>query len=177
MINSQLKQLGNRLLVALVMSIVLTSPAAGQPAEETYLCTVEQKAGIGGVHLEGSADPTAFVAEGVGNRFKIVMTRASESGTSLLYVKEIGYSGTDRDRTEWHTVNSVLHSVSIGDGTDFRSSEDLGILRLTVTDPEMGRLWFYHAGFEYPGGEDVNLSVRYGQCRRVVKPISESERP
>jgi hypothetical protein len=76
---------------------------------------------------------------------------------------ETPYSGADRDPCEWHTANSVLHSAYVSeDGQDFVATEDRAFLRITVLRD--GALRFYHSGFDYPGGEDTNLSVRWGTC-------------
>jgi hypothetical protein len=138
----------------------ITSPALSADVRD-YVCTVEQKAGIGAVHLEGAGAPEAFIATETPTRFAMRITGEGQHFTAI----ETPYSGADRDRYEWHTSNTVLHSAyESDDGQDFVAVEDRAFLRVTaMTD---GSLRFYHAGFEYPGGEDTNLSVRWGLCAR-----------
>lgn len=134
------------------------------PFAGMYLCTVSQKAGIGRTHLENDPGPEAFVSP-AGNRFRIQVVRERDGHT----IREIRYSGPDRDPAEWHTPNSVLHSDYFGvDGEDdtIAALQDQGFLRFGYLNRQDGSLWFYHAGFEYPGGEDTVLSVRYGVCER-----------
>lgn len=156
-----------RFTLIVAASALLCANAYAQrppPFAGTYLCTVAQKAGIGRIHTESSGEPEAFIAE-AGNRFRIQV--AAERGGHT--VREIPYDGPDRDQAEWHTANSVLHSDYYGeDGEDSTISalQDQGFLRFGFIDRRTGSLWFYHAGFEYPGGEDTNLSVRYGTCER-----------
>ena len=131
-----------------------------------YVCTVDQKAGVGGVHIEGAGPPSAFIAR-ARNRFALSVTRLSppsQSNGGSYRIEEVPYSGPDRDNAEWQDSNSVLHSEYLGDGSDFTAAHDQGFLRLGVEDVSAGTIWFFHSGFEYPGGEDVNLSVRYGTC-------------
>lgn len=79
-------------------------------------------------------------------------------------VTELPYTGQGASQSVWQDENAVLHSIYLGDGYMFTAKEDQAFLR--IAEMENGRLWFYHAGFEYPGGEDVALSVRYGTCSR-----------
>ncbi len=131
----------------------------------TYLCQVTAKAGIGRTHLEGSAPPAAFVGE-AGNRLRIEILA---HGSGYL-IRELPYTGADRDQSEWHTRNSLLHEdyLSGPDEDGYVSAHSAeGLLRFATSGPR--QLWFYHAGFEYPGGEDTNLSVRYGACERETR--------
>lgn len=134
------------------------------PFAGTYMCMAAHKAGIGRTHLEGDPGPQAFVGA-AGNRFRIEVVAERDGHI----VRELPYDGPDRDPSEWHTRNSVLHSDYYGeDGEDDTISavQDQGFLRFGYVDRASGALWFYHAGFEYPGGEDTNLSIRYGTCER-----------
>ncbi|MES2001985.1 MAG: hypothetical protein V4444_06720 [Pseudomonadota bacterium] len=82
---------------------------------------------------------------------------------------EIAYEGPDRDRAEWEDKNSVLHSAYFGNGTDFYAADRPAFMTLYRTRPghSDGDIAFYHSGFEYPGGEDENLAVRWGRCRKL----------
>lgn len=150
--------------VALAATFGASDAMAEHPFVGQYACTVMQKAGIGGTHLEGATTPRAFIAN-AGHRFRIGVFAERDGFT----VRELPYDGADRDQSEWHTPNSVLHSDYYGDaGEDDNISAltDQGFLRFDWADRTTGALWFYHAGFEYPGGEDTNLSVRFGRCER-----------
>ena len=147
------------LAFAVVVALTCTTGSAWSADARDYVCTVEQKAGIGAVHLEGAGAPEAFIAAETPTRFSM---RITGEGQHFVAV-ETPYSGEGRDRYEWHTSNTVLHSAyDSDDGRDFVAVEDRAFLRLT-TMPD-GSLRFYHSGFEYPGGEDTNLSVRWGTC-------------
>lgn len=80
---------------------------------------------------------------------------------------EIAYNGPDRDDTEWEDENSVLHSRYIGDGSLFHAIDGPDFFEMARGADQNGNQEFYHAGFEHPGGEDTNLSVRWGQCRKM----------
>jgi|CXWL01.1.fsa_nt_gi hypothetical protein len=154
--------------IAAAVALYATDAMAEHPFVGQYICTVMQKAGIGGTHLEGAPTPSAFLAD-AGNRFRIGVIAERDGFT----IRELPYNGADRDRAEWHTPNSVLHSDYYGDaGEDDTISAlvDQGFLRFDSADRATGALWFYHAGFEYPGGEDTNLSVRFGRCERERSP-------
>ena len=132
-----------------------------------YVCTVEKRAGIASVHLEDAGPPRTFADDRAATRFAIQVTRQSSTGrTAQFHVVEAPYSGPDRDRIEWHTQNSVLHSAYLGDGAELAASEEQAFLRFGSYNPFTGRVWFYHAGIEYPGGEDTNLTVRHGTSAR-----------
>ena len=148
-------------LVAAGAFLVATiGTAVADPPVGRFVCTVEQKAGIGGVHLENAPPPSAFVAPHDHYRFAISIERAS----SRYRVTEAPYAGRDRDPSEWDTPNSVLRAPYDGDGSAFTESEDQGFLTLGSLDPVTGGFWFYLAAYEYPGGEDTNLAVRFGHC-------------
>lgn len=150
--------------VAAAVTFCVSDALAEHPFVGRYICTVTQKAGIGATHLESAPGPRAFIVN-AGNRFRIGVS-AERDG---FVVRELPYDGADRDQAEWHTPNSVLHSDYYGDaGEDDNISAltDQGFLRFDWADRATGALWFYHAGFEYPGGEDANLSVRFGRCER-----------
>jgi hypothetical protein len=145
-------------LAAVIALTCITGPALSAETRD-YVCTVEQKAGIGAVHLEGAGAPEAFIATETPTRFSMQITGEGQRFVAI----ETPYSGADRDRYEWHTPNTVLHSAyESDDGRDFVAVEDRAFLRITTMRD--GSLRFYHSGFEYPGGEDTNLSVRGGIC-------------
>lgn len=80
---------------------------------------------------------------------------------------EIAYDGPDRDPYQWEDENSVLHSAYSGDGRRFRAVDSDAFFRMARRPNETGYFEFYHSGFEHPGGEETNLSVRWGQCRKT----------
>lgn len=133
-----------------------------------YLCTVSAKAGIGSIHIEGSGPPEAFAVNRAATRFKMRITR-NRSRTKPFRMVEIAYDGSDRDQAEWEDENSVLHSAYLGNGTDFYAVDDPAFITLYRINPGHadGNIAFYHSGFEHPGGEDENLAVRWGRCRKV----------
>lgn len=126
-----------------------------------YVCTVEQKAGIGQETLEGADPPRGFVDERV-TTFRIVVTPATR--TAKACVAETPYSGSDRDKQHWQTQNAVLHSAYVGDGWSFQSAREQAFFRLDSLGVESGWLFFYHSGFERPDADHLNLSVRTGTC-------------
>lgn len=111
-----------------------------------YLCTVEQKAGIGGEMMEGSDPPAAFIDKAAA-KFRIVVTPPTKKA-----------KGRVRE-----AAGSVLAGAYTGDGWRFAASRDQGFLRLDFIG-EAGWLWFYHAGFERPDIDHLNLAVRAGPC-------------
>jgi hypothetical protein len=129
-----------------------------------YLCTVDQKAGISVLHLEGRDQPQAFVSQHVNTRFAMRIEGTPDGGGEVFRVIELPYTGPDRDPHEWQSANSVLHGEYIGEWDRFFASEDQGFLRVGNNGDET--IWFYHSGFEYAGGEDASLTVRSGNCTR-----------
>lgn len=127
-----------------------------------YLCTVEQKAGISVLHLEGRDEPQAFESHDAPTRFAMRIEGTADGTGSEFRVIELPYTEADRDPREWQTPNSVLHSEYVGEWDQFFASEDQAFLR--VGNNGDGTIWFYHSGFEYAGGEDASLSVRSGNC-------------
>jgi hypothetical protein len=128
-----------------------------------YICDVNQKAGIGSWHLEGAPEPSSFRDDSV-TRFAMTIAD-TKVGKPRYKIVEAAYDGPKRDQAIWQTANSVFHSAYVSDdGQNFVATEDQGFLR--IAPHFKGGLWFYHAAFEYPGGEDTNLSVRYGRCVR-----------
>ncbi|MCA8906280.1 MAG: hypothetical protein H6847_13010 [Hyphomonas sp.] len=132
---------------------------AGPVTPGDYLCEVKQKAGIRSYHLENSGPPEAYVDSEVPTRFLIRVAEAGGSGG--LSVSELPYDGDLRDQHLWQTDSTVLHGTYHGDGFDFRSDEDA---LFTISSRPDGVAPFYHMGFEYLGGEDTFLSVRWGTC-------------
>lgn len=143
--------------------------ASGVSAKETiadeYICTVAEKASIASIHLEGAGPPKAMVDDRLPTRFKIRITGEGEQ----FRLEEIPYGGTDRDPMEWHTGNSILHSSYMGDGNNFSATggdkEAFFVIGPTIHTSKDGVISFYHSGFEWAGGEDTNLSIRWGRCK------------
>ena len=133
-----------------------------------YICTVDQKAGIAEEHMEGADPPAAFIDRRV-TRFAILVSEFTRSTDpkAKFRVEEIPYKGPDRDTKTWQTKSSVLHATYLGNGWNFTSVADQAFLRLDIASTESGWLKFYHAGFENPDIDNVNLSVRSGTCAPV----------
>jgi len=145
------------------------TPAPVKPISAgVYLCTVLERAGIGSIHLEGAGPPEAFASKAPPTRFKIQI-KPNRHRAKPFRVTEIAYDGPDRDQAEWEDANSVLHSVYLGNGQVYYAVHGPALLSLYRTYPGNtdGDIEFYHSGFESPGGEDTNLSVRWGRCRKV----------
>lgn len=142
--------------------------AADRPSTGDYRCTVAEKASIESNHTEGSAPPVAVIEERMPTRFTI---RIAAGPDNALQLTELPYDGADRDQREWHTPSSVIHGTYSWSGDSFRSDEDdeeaFFALRPTVHSNVDGNLSFYHSGFEWAGGEDTYLSIRWGRCRRL----------
>jgi hypothetical protein len=102
--------------------------------------------------LEGGPPPTAFIARDV-TRFRIVVS-PDTSTDARFKVEEQPQPGWGR----------VLRGIYLGDGWRFTASEDQAFLRFDIANVESGWLWFYHAGFEKPDVDHLNLSVRSGTC-------------
>jgi hypothetical protein len=69
---------GVEVMQALIVELIaLVATAVGHlelsPAGD-YLCTVGQKAGIAGIHLEGAGPPSAFAKVGPATKFKMRIT-------------------------------------------------------------------------------------------------------
>lgn len=155
----------------LACAIAMASMEAAYPqtaAAGVYLCTVVEKAGIAGRHSELAGPPFAQLNKGAPTRFKIQISRMPKSAKRYR-LTEIPYVGSDRDQAEWEDENSVLHGLYLGDGSAFNAENGPAFLTLAQTHfPNSdGDLEFYHAGFEYAGGEDQHLSVRWGRCRKA----------
>lgn len=181
-----------RMLIALLISVALSgcdksmkptadSLTAISEAEKTlpnsfemvgrYLCTVAEKASIESLHLEDSGPPTAVSQRNVATRFRIEISEREDGQSDKLSLVELTYDGPDRDPTEWQTRNSVLHSPYVGRGSGFRSTdaeaEGFFVLGPTVHSNADGDFAFYHSGFEWAGGEDTYLSIRWGRCKKT----------
>lgn len=145
-----------------LVGVLVLVPAARAQAPEAgdYLCTVEQRAGISQLHLEDAGPPKAFIDDEPIVKFRIRVSPGPD-----FVVSELPYTGPDANRRALHTDNAVLHSAYIGDGSSFTAQDDSAFLTLS-RNPDTGVVRFWHSGFEYPGGEDVNLTVRTGMCRR-----------
>ncbi len=148
---------------------VIAEPALAQEdVLGDYLCTISEKAGIASLHLEDADPPAAFVDRYLPTRFRMRITDDGD-GTQRYRAFEIEYEGEDRDPRSWHTNNSILHSHYFGDRNLFYASDDPAFFALQPTrhTNSDGDLSFYHAGFEYPGGVDTELTVRWGRCRKT----------
>ena len=134
-----------------------------------YLCTTVVRAGVSSVHLERAGPPSAFASDDALTRFKMRITPNNDTAKPFRVV-EIPYEGADRDPYEWQDENSVLHDTYFGDDGTFRTVGLPAFLNLYSADhhghPD-GDIEFYHAGFEMPGGEDTQLAVRWGRCRKL----------
>ncbi|QLC21225.1 hypothetical protein HFP51_02895 [Parasphingopyxis sp. CP4] len=133
-----------------------------------YLCTISARAGIASFHFEDADPPEAFVDNELPSRFRMRITGDTD-GAQQYRAFEIEYDGEDRVPQQWHTNNSILHSTYLGDGALFHATEDPAFFTLqrTMHSNRDGSLSFYHTGFEYMGGEDTHLSVRWGRCRKT----------
>lgn len=145
------------------MSAVVALVALGQAGAVSvgsYVCSVEQKASIASTHLEGAGPPLAST-DTQAYRFRIVV--AADAGR--LRIVEAPYTGADASPYQWEDENSTLHAAYLGDGRAFAEEEGPGFLNFGRNRWGPG-LQFYHAGYEYGGGEDQSLSVRWGSCLR-----------
>jgi hypothetical protein len=130
----------------------------------SYICTVEQKAGIASEMLEGGPPPTAFIAKDV-TRFRILVSpRVGDTSAARFKVEEQPLTVADRDARMAVGEGNLLRGVYLGDGWRFTAAEDQAFLRLDMANVDSGWLWFYHAGFEKLDVDHVNLSVRSGTC-------------
>ncbi len=147
------------IVIGLTAGLMLTGVASAQAVRVgSYLCSVEQLAGVGSVHLEGAGPPDAFTSVEV-YRFRIVVTQQRDQ----FRIEEAPYDGPDRSMAQWEDDNSTLHGAYVGDGRAFKEVEGSGFLNFGRD--RWGRdLQFYHAGFQYAGGEDESLAVRWGRC-------------
>lgn len=132
-----------------------------------YLCTVAEKAGIASIHLEGASPPEAYVEEDLPTRF-LIRIADSDNAAGAHSLVELPYGGPDLDQRDYGTPFSVIHETYYGDGVEFAALQAPSYFSLfeTVHGNADGDLAFYHLGFEYPGGEDTELAVRWGRCRR-----------
>ena len=147
------------LLLVAAMAVCGFDASAQTVEPGSYLCTVDQRAGVGGNHMEDSGPPTGYLDDQPRVKFRMAIVRGPG-----FTVTELPYDGPGASQYQWQDDNAVLHGPYFGDGYKFTAAEDQAFLRMaTMAD---GAVWFYHAGFEYAGGEDVALSVRYGTCRR-----------
>jgi hypothetical protein len=123
-----------------------------------YLCTAQQTASIGSTHLDGARAPHSSDSSDA-YRFRILVSAEGDR----LRVVEAPYDGPDRSRYEWEDANSTLHTAYVGDGREFTAVGAPGFL--TVGPNRWGEgIQFYHAGFQYAGGEDESLGIRWGTC-------------
>lgn len=154
-----------RAAILVAATFAFAGEASAQRVEAgSYLCSVEQLASISSTHLE-DADPPVARADASSHRFRI--TVKPETNGRRLIVEEAPYDGPDRSSMQWEDDNSLLHAPYVGDGYRFDALGEVpGFLRFT-RDPRWGDdLQFYHAGFQYAGGEDIHLNARWGRCQR-----------
>ena len=147
--------------LALIVS-ALAPTAYAQPLLHagTYLCTSEQRAGVGATHLENAPPPSAF-AEHARFQFRIAVTR---NGADYRLV-EAPYDGPGHSDYQWEDDNSTLHAAYLGDGSHFEAADGHGFIDFALVRAGWGgELQFFHAGYEYAGGEDETLSVHWGRC-------------
>lgn len=144
--------------VALVAVVVVPGAWAQAIDPGTYSCTVEKRTGVSMTHLEGSSPPDVFVDTLGKVKFRLKVER----GPGYV-VTELPYDGPDASRMTWQTENAILHSPYLGDGWQFTAQEDQAFLRMHES-VESNAVWFWHSGFEYAGGEDAHLSLRWGRC-------------
>ena len=123
--------------------------SAGDMPQGAYLCTVEQKAGIGAEMQEGAEPPAAFIDKAAA-KFRIVVKPPSKKAQGRVS----------------EAARSVLSESYAGDGWKFSAKGEQAFLRLDFIG-EAGWLWFYHAGFEKPDIGHLNLTVRTGPCEPV----------
>lgn len=148
-------RVGGLLLVAAVLS-----PGAWAQgiAAGSYLCTVEKRTGVSMTHLEGAPPPDVFVDTSPKMKFRMMVER----GPGYV-ATELPYDGPDASQLTWQTENAILHGPYYGDGWQFTAKDDQAFLRMHDSiEPNI--VWFWHSGFEYAGGEDPNLTVRWGRC-------------
>lgn len=138
-----------QIAVTLVLGVAHLASAASAPVAPrgVYICTVEQKAGIGAEMQEGADPPAAFIDKTV-TKVRILVTPPKK-----------GVKGRVREVSK----ASVLLSRYTGDGWRFNAGDGQAFLRLDFIG-EAGWLWFYHAGFEKPDVDHLNLTVREGHC-------------
>ena len=149
-----------RILLAAVAWMCVAGSAVAQSVQAgSYLCTVEQMAAIGSTHLQGAGPPEVFTDSEV-YRFRL---RVTTEGDGRLRIVEAPYDGPDRSRYQWEDANSTLHSAYIGDGQAFEAEDGPGFLNFR-RDRWGDGLQFYHSGFQYGGGEDESVAVRWGRC-------------
>lgn len=151
---------------------VVASASAGQAQHAnvgTFLCQTEQRAAISSDHREGSSAPTARLDDDAPTTFKMQIIRKGK-GSKNYQLVELPYDGPGRDRADWGDDYSVLHSTYVGDGRLFRANDSPAFFvfgREPLYRSGEPDLEFYHSGFESPGGEDTQLAVRWGRCKKV----------
>jgi hypothetical protein len=149
------------------MALMLASTApepSNMALTGIYLCATEQRAAIKSDHRPGSGDPVAVADKSPLTRFKMEITRRNNPSQPYQAV-ELPYDGPDRDHRQWQDENSVLHSAYTGD-TDLLQAVS-GPAFFSIYGGLRNEFKFYHAGFEYPGGEDTQFAVRWGRCKKV----------
>ncbi len=141
---------------------------APQDITGDYICTMTEHAGVASSHMEGSGQPKAFHDSSLAWKFKLRVGR-DEKNRSKYRMIELPYSGLDREPTDWHTDNSVLHSPYVGNGIEFSALQGQAFVSFhkTVHESEDGDMSFYHSGFAWAGGEDSFLLTRWGRCKLI----------
>lgn len=157
--------------VFLLTCLVLAGgPANAQEAlVGEFLCTVAEEAGIASIHLEDAGPPEAYVdEENLPMRFLIRIEQRDGPVDDFALI-ELDYDGPDRDMRDYGTPFSVIHETYRGSDGEFRGPQSPSYFSLyeTAHANEDGSFAFYQSGFQYPGGEDTELVVRWGRCRRL----------
>lgn len=149
--------------ITVAFSLFVAEASAQLVGSGSYICSVEQLASISSTHLEDADPPVASVDT---DRYRFRITISTERDTDRLIVEEAPYTGPDRSLVQWEDDNSTLHAPYAGDGYRFDAIGDMpGFLRFT-RDPRWGDdLQFYQSSFQYAGGEDIHLNVRWGRCQ------------
>jgi len=157
----------NCCLITLCLGL-LGNTNAEHPFVGDYLCTVSEKASISSTHLENAGPPTAVIDKHLPTRFRMRISPVKHP-KGKFQLTEINYKGTDFDQMSWHTIKSIFHGPYFGDGSRFVANDETdGVFSISQTRHanKDGDLSFYHSGFEWAGGDDTRLSIRWGRCKR-----------
>ena len=152
------------------MSITGLLLALAEPTDAyvgDYFCTVYEHAGISALHIPSAGPPSSFKDDSPYFKFMLrIAPRAGEEGVYELM--ELPFDGPGKSRAEWHSANSLIHETYVGDGRRFSAREDLAFAWFgkTYHANDDGDYAFYQAGFAYPGGEDTQLGVYWGRCKK-----------
>ena len=168
-----------KLLSLLVSATVGAAGAASAAQGPVYECDVAQSALIMGGHPE-AAGPEIGSADDPDRVFAIQINSpeaVADCDKACKRNQSVREIPTQRSRKSSYDLcesggNYVLmhpyaaHAVPDEFTVDFRSTEDLGFLRLIGPFDKGETYRFWHSGFEYPGCEDTHLVIRTGACKR-----------